>query len=142
VIEGALPLLEKIDAAVFAAQSSRRKARSRNNPTESTTANPSSQKRPWRERSKDTIWDDPKSIIANFPPRKGKEYGCIQPHPRMFMKIDCPLLKAHAITCYHSMSGPEQKLVKQQLVALCAKEMADNKAGEKEALSTILSSEH
>ena len=72
VIEGALSLLEKIDAAVCAVQSSRRKARSRNNPTESTTANPSSQKKPWRERSKDTIWDDPKSIIANSPLERGR----------------------------------------------------------------------
>jgi hypothetical protein len=67
-------------------------------------------KKLWKEWSRETDWADPKSIIANFPALKGKKYGCIQPHPHMFSRIKSPLLKAHAITHYWKMTVPSKSL--------------------------------
>ncbi len=95
VVEGAIPLPQLIDDAVNKADESRgrRKAtRLRETNASASASVPVSEnlptdKKSWKERSRETDWADPKSIIANFPTLKGMKYGCIQPHPRMFSRI-------------------------------------------------------
>ena len=149
VVEGALPLVQKLDDAINRANASRQKKRKAETAYElisSTTAmanssatkeddsnNPVKTRKSWQQRAKETDWNSTKSIVENFPPYtdKSKGYGKLVPPLYMLSGLDCVLLKAHAVSRWNRFTREEQLLIKKQFAEMKKDDEEQEKARQK-----------